>query len=189
MVEEIKKELTPKQKTLIKKPEERQTGKEEPYAYTITDKVFGKFKVLNTANAWWQDERKVKDLIQAYKIDATHKESCAYAGISIKQLEYFNKIHKDFSGIIDACRQMPCLTARKTLVESLDKDPNKALEYLKHKRRDEFSTRTENINTEKSLIDEQEERLKKLEQELREDVKTTTETTKSETKEIYPPSC
>ena len=50
----------------VKPPEERQTGKEELYAYTITDKMFGELKILNSANAWWLDKAKVHDLINAF---------------------------------------------------------------------------------------------------------------------------
>lgn len=124
-------------------PEERLTGKTEPYAYTITDKHFGEFKVLSTANAWWIDQIKVRDLISAFKIDATIEEACAYAGISIAQFNYFRELHAEFSEIISICRQLPTLKARKVVVDHVDENYQNGMDYLKRKHKKEFSERHE----------------------------------------------
>jgi hypothetical protein len=137
-----------------KDPTDRQTGKEEKYAYTITDKSFGEFKVLNSANAWWLDQLKVRDLIAAYKIDSTDEEACAYAGVSLEQLRYFKTLHPDFSLVKHACKQLPMLKARKTLNDSLDQ-PVHAQWFLERKRKAEFSKREETVTYtgEKTLED------------------------------------
>ena len=110
---------------------------DKPILYTIEDKIFGKLEVLNSANAWWIDRRKVEDLIQAAKIDASLEESRAYAGISKGEYDYFIQKHPYFSEIKEACNQIPNLKARQTIVKALD-DPNHAFKYLEKKRRKEF---------------------------------------------------
>lgn len=133
----------------------RQTGKDEPYAYTITDVNFGEFKVLNTANGWWLDQQKVQLLIAAYKIDASDEEACAYAGIRAENLRYFKDMHPDFLHVKAACKQLPFLTARNTIVSGLASDSKMALDYMERKRKHEFGRRDEHvvIPTEKTLED------------------------------------
>lgn len=121
-------------------PTQRQTGKEDVYAYTITDKTFGEFHVLNTANAWWAERTKVEHLIDAYKIDANDDEACAYAGISPRQHQYFQELHQDFCFVKSACRQVLGLKAKKALAEKIEREPEW---YLERKRKDEYSTRSE----------------------------------------------
>jgi hypothetical protein len=116
----------------------RQTGKQEPYAYTIKDNAFEPFHVLNTANGWWIDKTKVDRLITAFKLDCTIQEACVYAGISIRSYQYFNELHPDFCNIIDACRQLPSLKARETVVKKMAESYANAVDYLKRKKKDEF---------------------------------------------------
>lgn len=134
-----KKKIT---KKLVKKP--RQTGKKEEFAYTITDTNFSDFKVLNTSNAWWLDKTKVVSLINAFKIDATIKQACAYAGITLRQYQYFLENHKDFCYVKETCTELPMLKAKATLVKDL-KTPSGARFYATTKGKDEFSTKTEVI--------------------------------------------
>jgi hypothetical protein len=141
MAEEVK-TTEKKPDNPAKRPEDRQTGKSEVYAYTLTDKNFGEFKVFNTANGWWLDKQKVHDLIAAYKIDATDEEACAYAGINAENLKYFQTMHPNFLTIKHTCKQMPCLKARKTVNDALS-ETDHARWYLERKRKKEFSSRTE----------------------------------------------
>lgn len=126
--------------TREKAPEERVTGKEDPYAYTIVDKTFGEFKVLNSAKAWWLDKGKVQHLIDAYKIDANDDEACSYAGISLDQLRYFKETHPDFSLVKHACHQILGLKAKQALAKKVENEPEW---YLERRRKDEYSTRSE----------------------------------------------
>ncbi|MDO8589973.1 MAG: hypothetical protein Q7R69_01750 [bacterium] len=112
----------------------------DQYAYTIKDRAFGILRVENSANAWYRDQGKVLRLITAFKYDATIKEACFSAGISIDQYKYFVEKHPEFSHIIEALRQMPVLRARKTIVDRLETDPKVAMWYLARKRREEFDT-------------------------------------------------
>jgi hypothetical protein len=116
-------------------------GKPVKYAYTITDKVFGELKVLQSANAWWIDKGKVEALINAFKYDATVEEALISAGISYEQLKYFREIHPEFSLIESRCREVPGLKARQTVVGALDKDPHIAFKYLERKKANEFGTK------------------------------------------------
>lgn len=121
-------------------PTKRQTGKKEPYAYTIKDKAFGEFNVLNTANGWWAERGKVERLIDAYKIDANDDEACFYAGILRTNLQYFQEQHPEFLYIKHACRQNLGMKAKIALANKIEKEPEW---YLERKRKDEYSTRSE----------------------------------------------
>ena len=121
-------------------PKVLEVSKVDQYAYTIRDRAFGILKVENSANAWYRDRGKLIRLITAFKYDATIKEACFSAGISADQYKYFVEKHPEFSTIIEACRQMPILRARKNIVDSLETDSKVAMWYLARKRPEEFST-------------------------------------------------
>ena len=110
------------------------------YAYTITDKAFGDFPVLNSANAWYTDKTKVQLLINAFKFDATYEEACVLAGITPRQLRYFMELHPEFCQVIEACRLLPILRARKTVIGALETNPALAFKYLERKRPSEFGS-------------------------------------------------
>jgi hypothetical protein len=133
----------------------RQTGKAEQYLHIINDTNFEDFYVLNTANGWWLNRVKVELLVAAYKIDCTDEEACSYAGISMEQLKYFKELHPDFSRVKTACKQLPFLTARNTIVSGLATDHKLALEYMERKKKFEFGKRDEHvvIPTERTLED------------------------------------
>ena len=109
-----------------------------PIAYTIKDKVFDSFDVKNSANAWWIDKTKVENLINAYKWDAPDEEAIINAGISLVQLDYFKKNHSDFSRVKTACKEIPNLRARQTVVTKATESYANAMDYLKRKKKLEF---------------------------------------------------
>lgn len=153
----------PKEVIVYKKPKKDIVNKEPEYIYTITDAAFEDFKIMKTANAWWLDRRKVENLIAAYKFDCTDEEACAYAGIRIHQLRYFRETHPDFSQVKEACKQLPTIQARNTVVNALRTDPKLAMDYLERKRKSEFGKRDEHIvipqqKTLEDFLDEMEER-------------------------------
>lgn len=109
------------------------------YAYRITDACFGEFLVLKTANAWWQDSTKVSKLIDAYKFECTDNEARFYAGISTRQLEYFNEVHPEFCGIKAICKEEMGLMARRNFYERVKKgDVVTVDKYLGKKHKKEF---------------------------------------------------
>lgn len=115
---------------------------ENPIAYTIKDKVFGEFEVKNSANAWWLEKGKVEALFNVCKIDASVEEMCYHAGITVHQYNHFREIHDKFSDIKAILNKYPDIKARQTVVKALD-NPQHAFEYLKRKRKQEFSERQE----------------------------------------------
>lgn len=120
-------------------PKKTTINKEKPeFIYTIKDKSFPDFSVLDTANAWWLERTKVTDLISAFKIDSTIEEACVFSGISVKQYKYFLGKHPDFSTVKDNCKNLPILKARKTVNDNIDNSYNTGMDYLKRKRRLEF---------------------------------------------------
>lgn len=151
--------------TKDKAPEERQTGKPEPYAYTIKDKAFGEFTALNTANAWWIDQQKVQHLIDAYKIDANDDEACSYAGITLGQLRYFKELHPDFLQVKHACHQILGLKAKQALAKKVENEPEW---YLERRRKEEYSTRTEQTGANgRDLYDGLAQEMRQLGEEIR----------------------
>jgi len=128
-------------KKIVKKKVTKKVVKEK-YAYTIKDKNFGEFKVLNSANAWWLESIKVERLIEVFKLDGTIEEARFYAGITEIQWKYFVKLHPEFYTIKEIISQYPALKARKEVVEGID-DFDKGLKYLERKRKKEWSPRIE----------------------------------------------
>lgn len=84
----------------------------------------------------------VTKLEQAFSIDATVEEACFFANISRKTYYEWIKDNPELGDRFDALRQRPVLAARQTVVDSLHQ-PHYAFEYLKRKRKAEFSDRQE----------------------------------------------
>jgi len=139
-----------KNKKTVKKKTRKKTTKSvaiktdllvpKDYAHKITDANFPDFFIKKSSNAWWMSLGKVEALIGAFKIDATIEEALVSAGITYDQFRYFREEHPEFSQIIDVCRQLPNLRARRSLVLGLDDDPKLSLQYLKAKKPQEFSS-------------------------------------------------
>ena len=116
---------------------------EQPIAFVIKDNIFGEFEVKNSANAWWISPEKMNSLITVFKMDGTVEEACSCAGISKKQYGYFIELHPNFRNVIEICREIPILKARKRVFDGLDESYGNAMDYLKRKRKKEFSERQE----------------------------------------------
>ena len=81
----------------------------------------------------------VKKLEEAFSIDATVEEACFYADIS--RQSYYNNV-KEGTALFDrfkALRERPVLLARQTAVSKITESYANAIDYLKRKRKDEFS--------------------------------------------------
>lgn len=128
------------------KAEERQTGKDEPYAYTFSDPRVGELKVLNSSNAWWigiDGAVKLQKLVDAYCFFMTDDEAISYAGISKMKLEYFQRLHPDFYGIKHLAKSQPDIHAKKVLVDAVKKDTHWAAWWISRTQKNIFSTRSE----------------------------------------------
>jgi hypothetical protein len=88
------------------------------------------------------DDTTVKKIEEASALDCSIKETCLYANIT--RQTYYNWINSfpELKERFDILRSTPFLKARRTIVESL-KEPQHAFEYMKRKRKKEFSERTE----------------------------------------------
>lgn len=130
---------------------EKNKSKKE-FAYFIEDKSFGKLYVKKSANAWWMDRGKVERLITGCKMDCKPQECRLLAGISKDQLDYFEKIHPEFSAILEDMRKMPSIKARQTIIRALENDSRVAMWYLERKEADEFKERKDIDLVEKPIL-------------------------------------
>lgn len=84
----------------------------------------------------------VKKLEEAFAIGCTDKEACLYADISERTLYTYQEKHPEFAQRKELLKEKPVLTARNTVVRSLQTDPDIALKYLERKKSDEFATKS-----------------------------------------------
>lgn len=82
-------------------------------------------------------------LEQAFAIDATVNEACAYADISKTTYYRWLEEHPELSDRFERLRQKPMLAARNTMVKALQSDADFALKYAERKMKKEFSTKQE----------------------------------------------
>lgn len=127
------------------KAEARQTGKEEPYAYILKDPRVPEMPVLNSANGWWAEKIygpvKLQKLVDAYCFYYTDEEAISYAGITLDNLRYFQKLHPDFYIIKGLCKAQPDMHAKKKLVETVAKDVNWAAWWISRTQKDTFGSK------------------------------------------------
>lgn len=118
-----------------------ESGVESPFqreiAHTITDKYFPPFHVYASANAWWMDVTKVKDLIKAFKNGYSVENAMAYAGISKRQWVYFNDVHPEFCNVRDAVSGLIEMSAIELINQDIleNRNVSSAWEYVKRRDR------------------------------------------------------
>jgi hypothetical protein len=86
----------------------------------------------------------IRILEEAFLIGCTDEEACFKANISTTPFYEYQKEHPEFKERKEALKQSPFYTARKSVVDNLEKDPDFALKYLERKKKDEFSTQVNN---------------------------------------------
>lgn len=97
-------------------------------------------------------ENVVNKLEEVFAIGGTDAEACFYANISKQTLYDYQEKHPEFIDRKEALKEKPFLKARQTIVKSLD-NPQYAFEYMKRKKKNEFSERQEMTGAEgKDLI-------------------------------------
>ena len=151
--------------------EARQTGKQSPIAYRFRDPRVGEMDVLNSANGWWigvEGGIKLQKLVDAYCFYYTDDEAISYAGISERQLKYFQELHPDFYPIKHAAKRQPDMHAKKKIVEQAGKDVSWAAWWLSRTQKETFSTRVEATGANgRDLFDGMAQEIRKLGEELR----------------------
>lgn len=94
----------------------------------------------------------VNKLEEVFALDGTIEEACLFADISRQTYYNWIKDNKDMEERFDILRQTPFLKARRTIEKSLD-NPQYAFEYMKRKKKNEFSERLENTGADgKDLV-------------------------------------
>ena len=86
-------------------------------------------------------------LEEAFSLGCTDAESCFYAGIAKDTLYEYQTKNPDFTDRKEALKESPIFKARKSVVDAMPNDPELSLKYLERKKKDEFSPRSESINT------------------------------------------
>lgn len=87
-------------------------------------------------------DKVIRKIEEVASLDGSVKEMASYAGIHHDTIYARMREDAEFSARIEALREQPVLKARRTFVGALSK-PFYAVEYLRRKRRDEFSDRHE----------------------------------------------
>jgi len=76
------------------------------YSYTIKDNIGGEIDILTSANAWWKDVAKVRELIAAFKRGYSQRKAALRVGISMRQLGYFLQVHPEFCNKIEDFKEV-----------------------------------------------------------------------------------
>lgn len=90
-----------------------------------------------------KDEDKIiAKCAEHWAIGGNDAEASTYANVSASSLCRYLQAHPDIAEYRDRLQQNPFIKARKTIHKSLD-NPQFAFEYMKRKKKDEFSERNE----------------------------------------------
>lgn len=86
-------------------------------------------------------EETIGKLEEVFAIGGTDEEACFYADICKQALYDYQERNPSYVDRKEQLKQKPFLKARQTIVKSLDQ-PDYAFEYMKRKKKDEFSDKT-----------------------------------------------
>lgn len=84
-------------------------------------------------------------LLEAFSWGCSNKEAALYAGIAERTLDHYNKKNPKFKEYCSDLKESPTLTARRTLVKSLDESAFYSLKYLERKKPKEFAMRVQQM--------------------------------------------
>lgn len=87
----------------------------------------------------------IAKLEEAFAWGCTDREACLWADIAEPTLYLYQEKHPEFIDRKAALKETPVMLSRKAILQAIKKgNPVTALAYLERKKKDEFSTRTEN---------------------------------------------
>ena len=86
------------------------------------------------------DEITLQKLEEAFSWGCTDREACLNADISERTLYNYQESNPEFVQRKEALKDNPIRLARKTVFDKMADDGKLAMDYLKHKKSDEFST-------------------------------------------------
>lgn len=88
----------------------------------------------------------IAKLEQAFSMGCSDLEACFYADIGKTTLYNYQNAHPEFVERKERLKERMIFKARTVIADALNnKDENTARWYLERKKKDEFSTRTENL--------------------------------------------
>lgn len=85
----------------------------------------------------------IEKLEEAARWDCSLEEMCLHAGISFDTFNRWQKRNPELGERIEKLRNSPTLMARKTVISKIPESYQNAMDYLKRKRKSEFSERSE----------------------------------------------
>lgn len=89
-------------------------------------------------------EEIIAKLEEAFAWGCSDVEACLWADIAPATLYKYQEKHPEFTERKAELKETPILKARKSVVTKLEADPKLAMDFLSRKKKDEFSTKTEN---------------------------------------------
>ena len=93
----------------------------------------------------------IQKLEVAFSMGANQKEACLHANIRESTYSTWKARKPELANDLERLRSKPVLLARFSLIKGIESDPRLALQYLERVNRDEFSLRSENVNTNVTL--------------------------------------
>jgi len=87
-------------------------------------------------------EETIRKIEEAAALDCSIEEMASFAGIHRATLYRWMEEDEEFKDRISELKLKPFLKARTTIIKNLD-NPQYAFEYMKRKKKDEFSDRSE----------------------------------------------
>jgi len=82
-------------------------------------------------------------LREAFLMDCSDEEACLFAKISPDTLYEYQKKHPEYAEEKRLMKQNPFLVARRSVLNTMERDGELALKYLERKKKLEFSLRQE----------------------------------------------
>ncbi len=89
-------------------------------------------------------EENIRKIEEAAAMDCSIEEMALHADIHRATLYRWLSEDKEFSDRIEVLKSTPYLLARTTIIKAIKDNPQYAFEYMKRKKKNEFSERLEN---------------------------------------------
>lgn len=89
----------------------------------------------------------IQKLEEAFAWGCSDTEACLWADIATKTLYVYQEKNPQFAQRKADLKETPILIARKSVVMGMKRDPKLSMDYLSRKRKDEFSTKSDNSLT------------------------------------------
>lgn len=101
----------------------------------VLDPQTGKFRTGRPASI---NDSVLYKLAEAFSYGCSDKEACVFAGITPSTLYNYQEKNPEFLEQKECFKNLPTFKARKTIVDTLDKDVENAKWWMKKKRAKEF---------------------------------------------------